>query len=374
MQKFNKLFPEASKKRQTDTQPSKTKSGINLYIDEISLRDSQSIVFNDDSLDVPMKLGVEIKVLKINPVDTDNVSQMSHLVLSMVTQQHGRVNLEGDVQLMAETRDVDITGNLVGIDLRPVGVYLKQGFGHRIKSGQLNADIKIIAKGGKLDGLFDLDFKHLKLKSLSKEEKEQTKKDLGIGLPLDLALDMLRDKDNSIKLKVPVTGDIDNFKLDPSDALYKATSKALTAAVINYYTPFGLVTLAEGIYDLATALHFEPINFDHGDSELGPDQLINLDKIVSMMTERPKIVVSICGFVNFADLDMITEQESIQLNDFDKGDQLDEDKQKRLLQLAENRSENVKVYLVEKGIDASRLVLCAPEYKNKGHSKVVISL
>jgi hypothetical protein len=48
-------------------------------------------------------------------------------------------------------------------------------------------------------------------------------------------------------LEIPVTGDLRNPDFDPTDATTKATSSAITTDVLNFYTPFRLVTLVDGL-------------------------------------------------------------------------------------------------------------------------------
>jgi len=155
------------------------------------------------------------------------------------------------------------------------------------------------------------------------------------------------------------------------------SAKAIKVAVINYYSTLGLLSVVKKAVDLATALRFEPINFSPADTRLNDAAQAYLDKVSSMLHERPGLHIVICGHVTNADRDKILPQteltgsadsaplpdtasdaievtETVKLSD----DQLD-----KLLQLARQRGEKTKEYLVtRKGIGADRLILCNPVY------------
>ena len=62
------------------------------------------------------------------------------------------------------------------------------------------------------------------------------------SLPLDTALELLRDSDGNIALSVPVSGDVDNPQFDYSDAINQAMLSAAKGAVLIYFQPLGLLS------------------------------------------------------------------------------------------------------------------------------------
>ncbi len=348
---------------------------MQFKIDALNFIESHPVVFVDETLKTPFKISAQIQVFSLQKIDTDKPGQSSTIQLHIVTDKHGSIELYGDVQLLAKARSMDINGKIMGLDLRPVGSYIESGLGHRIKSGQLNAQIKLQADKGKLNSVLNLDLKQFQLKESVKQEQETTDQEVvdeATALPLDTALNLLRDKDNSIKLEIPVTGDVSNPEFDPSDAIYKATSSAITSAVINYYTPFGLVTAVGGLIDLATALRFEPVVFAPATIELSSDQLAYLDNIFQLMTERPELHLSLCGYANREDVGVMAPDRLERLKD--QPLQPDEELMIQLLAMAVKRAEVVKVYLVSKGIAADRLILCEGEFDVEHIAGVEVSI
>ena len=288
--------------------------------------------------------------------------------------QHGKLKLEGDIQLLADVKEFNISGNAKGIDLRPVSSYLETSIGHKIKSGQLNTDIKLSALNGSINSLLDLNLKKLKLRPISEKEKAKLNKDLGLGMPLDAALNLLRDGDDNINIKLPITGDVNNPDFDPSDAIYTAMSKAITTTIINYYTPFGLVTVAGGLLDLATALRFEPLIFNANESNIISSHEANLTKVVQLMKQRPMLHLTLCGFSNIDDLSILSPTLYAETKDKPEKASLIDKVLPQLTTIASKRSENIKMYFIKNEIAADRLILCESEYQQDGIAGVEISL
>lgn len=343
---------------------------LRVMIGLVDVIDSRPISFVDDSLDAPFRVSATVKKFQLADIDTQRTDQSSRLFLDIVTSDHGTIKLEGDTSLFGDKRSFNIQGRVDGLDLRPVGAYVQTGIGHRIKSGQLNAKLTLVAKADQLDSLLDLDLIHFKLKSLPPGEKE--KADEATGLPLSTALNLLRDRDKSIHLKIPVTGDLSNPDFDPSNAINKAVSKAMTAAIINYYTPFGLVSVVEGLYNLATALRFEPVLFEPGSVAVDDTAKAYLDKMTKLMNQRPGINLSVCGFANAEDAKTFApDLADAQIKNTSS---LTPALQTQVAALANQRATAVKDYLIEQGVAADRLILCDGEYAFDAQAGVLLSI
>ncbi len=326
-----------------------------------------SLLFVDNSLSQPFKVNINHITLTANHIDNSKPEQAIDIRFHATYNQHGVIDLQGAVQPFGKTRSFDIDSKLTGIDLRSMSAYTRDAIGHSIKSGQLDAKLKLRAAQDKLDSMLDLSLHHFEFKALSKQDAE--KLDAAFGFPLNTSLRLLKDRDNSIRLSIPVTGDLNNPDFDPQDAINKALSKAITAAVINYYTPYGLVVAADALFSLATALRFDPAEFEPGSAVLSDEQGEALQKIASLMQQRPGVRLTLCGYSNAQDLKQLYPD----IKSLDAP--LSDEQRQTLLQLADKRAQAVKQALVSNQVDASRLVLCEPEYDKDGDlARVEISI
>ncbi|HKI74326.1 MAG TPA: DUF748 domain-containing protein [Pseudomonadales bacterium] len=372
----SELLPTASKSEASAQPPA---APFEFKLASLHVTKSNPVRFSDESLSSPFEMSATVDDLSVTGIDTAHPDQPSDVHLQAAAGKYGSIELGGTAQLVSKQKTFDVKGDVKGLDLRPVSAYIEHALGYRIKSGLLNAGLKLAATSGKLDSKIDLDLRHFQLKAPTNPGKETADPD--IGVPLGAALNLLRDSDDSIHLSVPVTGDVNSPVFDPSDAIRKAVAKAISVAVVNYYTPFGMLSVAKGLFNLATALRFEPALFNPGTADMTMASVKQLDKLQTMMTQRPALQLSLCGFANQGDLTAITPkqpQQPQQGSETGKANSASAapapDALKKLHALAQLREDAVKGRLVKQGIGADRLVECEPEFKPDGVAGVSISI
>lgn len=391
---FEKWLPQKNKQDQkqessekTVNQPGEKKGAtktetepFNFSFDEFVFKTKQHFMFVDNSLKEPFVSDIHNVDFKLTRLDSKTPDKMSHALLALSIGEHGSFKLEADVSPLSDRPNIKGTGEISGVDLRVLAPFTKEHVGHHVKSGQLDSDLKINVNKGVIDSNLALVLHHFELKPLSKKEADELNSDF--GFPLSASLSLLRDRDNAIRLDIPVGGDVENPDFDPKDAIVKASSKAITSAVLHYYSPFGLVFAAKGLFNLATALKFEPVLYDAGEDKLLAAPKDQLDKLASLMTDRPGVHLTLCGISNIDDKNKLFP-EPVKAKTQTEGKTPEQTKVKplskesvaALKQLAESRSSSIKNYLVnEKKIKASRLVECAPEYVPEKISGVEISI
>ncbi|MDH3630580.1 MAG: DUF748 domain-containing protein [Gammaproteobacteria bacterium] len=343
---------------------------FSFAIARLSYLTDKSLEYQDLSLEKPFAANLNSIKLTIENLDSRNPEQESPLQYSAKYAEHGLINIDGNITPLDKKQSFDLSGRIEGLDLRDLSPFTASTIGHNIKSGQLDADLKLKADNNVLTSEIDLILHQFNLKALSAADQEKI--DASFGFPLNTSLSLLKDRDNRIELNIPITGDLQNPDFDPSDAITKATSSAITAAVLNYYTPFGLITVVDGLFSLATALKFEPVEFASGASDITQVDNASLDKIIALMQDRPGIVVTLCAFTNSTDrVLLVPETAEIAADDL----KLEDEQVAKLTELGETRAAAVKDLLVKAQIDAARLVLCASEHvEGEGLAGVEISI
>jgi len=134
-------------------------------------------------------------------------------------------------------------------------------------------------------------------------------------------------------------------------------------------------------FNLATALSFDPLYFETINVELNNEHKNQLESLVTMLTERPKIKLVVCGHSTLEDrfkLFPIDEKlrkriDNIELNDNGEAisiesllPSLSKDELSKLNTLAIQRGENVRDFLTKnKSIDSTRIIMCNPKYENE---------
>ena len=355
-------LPVFSTGKQQDTNPvkGKTNKSLSFTINKIVVNGSSKASFVDKTVEPDFKESLSDIKLSLVDINSANPEVKSTLSASIKVSEYGQVNIEGTVQPFADKITVDLKQDIKHIDMANYNVYGKTFIGHKIHSGQMDIKQKIKIKDGYLDTESTVTLNKLKVESLQGEEAKKYKSDLGI--PLSTALSLLRDKNNNIKLTIPVTGDMHAPDFSLNDVVSTVTSKAIKEAIINYYTPFGLVKLLGGVVDLATGLSFDPVVFVAGKSDLDKQGVDYLNSLSKLLSERPHLQLTFCGHPARSDILSRYNPEDVGLNNGDEKKPLKlTDKQTgELLVLLKTRMDNMKKYMVkELKVNPGQVLLCS---------------
>ena len=364
------LAPVSKQESDRTAEANQGNDSFHYAIEKINYQTDKAIEYRDNSLQPALTVDLSKIRFSLLGLDSSRPDQDSQISYSAHYGEHGKIALEGTARPLLQKISFNLKGDIKGLDLRNISAIAREAMGHAIKSGQLDAELKLQAEKNELNSELDLSLYHFELKAISAVDQEKI--DADFGFPLNASLSLLRDSDNTIRLKIPVTGDLANPDLDVNDAITKVTSEAITAAIINYYTPFGLVSVVGGLIDLASALSFEPVVFNVASDSLDNAANDNLDELIKLMNERPGVHLTLCALTNSADRQaLLPDTAGVSADEL----KLTAEQQSSLLALGENRSRNVKQYLVGRKIGASRLIICNAEHREgEGLSGVDISI
>lgn len=357
----NKTSKKIDNANKTDTTSTRDTT---VSLKELLITSDKEFLYIDNSTKPTMEIGLQSLSLAIKNLDSTRPDNDSPIHLAATTTRHSTIKIDGTARPLAEKVSFNLDGELKGFDLRNASPAVNKAIGHIIKSGQLDAELKLLAAEGQLDSKIALSLYQFHIKARSKEDA--AKLDASLGMPLNQTLVLLRDKDDSIHLDIPITGDINNPNFNPMDAIVKATTKAATVTLITFYTPYGLIYAGGNVlFDLATAMNFDPIAFTAGSAELSGDNKQQLENLSKLLTEKPGIRLTLCGATNQQDAFVLYPELKKQQNDKNKEQLTLSDEQVTALnQLATQRQINTKNLLItENNISHDRLILCEPEHK-----------
>jgi hypothetical protein len=329
-------------------------SGYPFSLDGITMTGQSRVQFVDRSVQPAVELTLSPLNLTVGTIDSSRPDSETNLALDSGIGEFTTLGFEGTARPLA--RDVALRGEgqIRSLDLVELDGYSRRNTGYRIDSGTLRADLDIDLGNGRLDSLARLKIFNLELVRLRAEEKDEFSQELGVPLPT--ALDLLRDKENTITLDVPLEGELDNLRAGIGDALRVVMNKGLQAgikaAATAYFAPLWPALAASKLLEAASNLSFQPVEFVPGDAALGADQTAYLDQMQSMLLDRPKLSVTVCGRAVGADQAALfpgTDPAA-----------LTQEQSAALVELARERNRAVKTRLVGAGVEASRVVTCAP--------------
>jgi len=184
-----------------------------------------------------------------------------------------------------------------------------------------------------------------------------------LGMPLNAALNLVRDKDDNIRLEnITIKGNLGDPEVSARQLINKAISKALLAGSMTYFKfalqPYGAALMAaEMIGKQAGKIRLEPLKMTPGLAEVDAAHVDYIDRIADMMNQRPQVHLMICGEAS-------SSADVPQAADPATGESGPEtpvapvNHSPMLTALADERASTVKRILFDRGLASDRLLIC----------------
>ena len=364
---------QPAKEPQAETEKETAGKEFGINIREITVKDSSTIRFTDKTVSPTFKSELNIASLKITDIDSNKPDQPIAINLDGKLNNYASLVIKGSVKPFKEQPGIDLKIDLDNQNMVNLSPYVIASTGYLVRSGQLDVNSKIVINDGNIDAKNTFFVKKLKL-----EEADTTvvKENAGsIGMPLDKALGMLRDKNDNIKLEVPITGKLDEVEIGTGQIINTALKKATTAGMKTYllyaFQPYGAMIIAgQAVGKRAGKITLDPVIYEAGESDLTSKQKDYLNKLGKVMQDRPKIDVQICAFSTAADLSIRKESAEEKYTG-----ELSQSQINKSLELGQVRQKAIKDFLISKfKINDGRLILCAPEYDKSKDAKPRVEL
>lgn len=342
-------------------------TGMGFSIALVSMGHKSAVRLVDEKVSPPYELTLNIEEAQIRNIDSKKPGLKSAFTLSGGLARYTKVSLSGAARPFAKKFFLEYRGGIENFDLPPLTPYASEILGYKLTSGHMDAEINGKIEAGGINGTNDLLLKNLTVSPSGSGAVENVMKEL--SMPLDAFLSLLRDGDNNIHIKVPVSGDAAAPEFSFKDAINRAVLRGIRKSGISYlkyyFQPYGsFITIGEYALKAAGAvarIRLDPVFFPPGGILIAESQTGYLDRVAGLMKERPGIVIKICG---------IAVRDEAAANG-GEGKAADE----ALSALASIRAGLVKDYLVEKhAIDPGRLFLCNPEIEGEKGSKPRVEL
>ena len=341
-----------------------------LRIDRVRLSGKNRFTFDDQTVKPPFRHTITITEGELKHIDTTKPEQITTVMLKGKDDFYTKFSVDGNTKPFASQLAIDLKAKLSDFDMPPASPYMAQLLGYRITTGQVDSDVTMKIESNEMKGEVVLHMNQLQLEpeDPARIEESQSK----MTLPLNTALSLLRDSDDNIKLKLPISGKMDDPKFDINDIINTALGKSLKMASVSYLKlllqPYGsLITVLQMAGKAAGHIQLDPVKFAPGSAELSSEAKPYLEKI-SKLLEKPGIHMQLCGFSTVDDLTVMTKG---------KEKVIPPAGHPALESLAKQRAENIKSILVNThGVQPKQLFICHPELdrSDKGNARVEISI
>ncbi|MBY0114097.1 MAG: DUF748 domain-containing protein [Phycisphaerales bacterium] len=250
-----------------------------VAIDRFELKGS-SIDLTDSSTVPPTVIAAEEITVTAAPFSTAG-GVISDVSVAAKVNNSGRFALAGTLDAFKDSPAANVKVELTTIPLPPYSGPTGRFLGYQMAEGRMTTRIPIQIADNQMKGEIDFAFDRLKL-------GERVKSLDAIDAPLELGLALLRDSNDQIKSKIPISGDISDPKFSLSGVIWQAFTGLLVKAAT---APFQILGAIFGGNDT----DLSQIAFAPGSAELTPEAISSLDILAKGMSERPGIKLRVRG-------------------------------------------------------------------------------
>ncbi|MGB5492189.1 MAG: DUF748 domain-containing protein [Woeseiaceae bacterium] len=259
--------------------------------------------FEDRSVTPPVKFGLTRLDLGVSNINSASSEPMS--VLLTTGNDNMQLNLEGTINAFAEVPAVNLMATLSGLELPRFSAYVP---GYNVETGRFSSESTLSIVGEVLDLQNAVLIERLALSGKAAQGNEILGQ--GMAMPLDVALNMLRDSEDRIALALPVTGSLSDPSFDSTDIIRTIMQNAIQNAAMSYVTnmlqPLGTLLLVRDLASQAAAPRFAPLEMATGEASLSPASREYLSKIGDLLTQRPRLQLNLCGIATEVDRETLT--------------------------------------------------------------------
>jgi hypothetical protein len=198
-------------------------------------------------------------------------------------EKHIPLKISGTINPSPKTLFVDLTASFHDLDLSPMTPYAAKYAGYTIEKGKLSIDVKYLVNDKKLDSQ-NLIFLDQFTFGDRVESPDAT------GLPVRLAVALLRDRNGQIKLDIPVSGSIDDPQFSIGRVILKIIVNLITKAATS---PFSLLS---SLFGGGEELGY--VEFDYGASQIEGPNMKKIETLAKALYERPSLKLDVEGRVD----------------------------------------------------------------------------
>jgi hypothetical protein len=342
---------------------------LRIQLAGVKILADSSVTYLDRSVRPEAELELRDFEFSLGAVDSAQPDVDTPFRLAAAQGRYAKLSFDGSTRPFALQTYLDGKGTIADINMIRLDGYVRRGVGYRVESGTLSADLSVALDGRMLDSSAALTIRKLAIDPLDASEQDEFSTELGV--PLGTALALLEDDQETIRLTVPLKGDLADLSVGVGDAIRIVMRKGLMAgmrtAATTYFAPLWPALAATKLFSAASALRFQEVEFAVNSAELSGERLTYVHNMAALLAKRPKVSMTLCGRTVAADVRALSPAGAAALSD----------EQRQLLEnLADARALVIKDALVDQGIESARLVTCTPEFRpeDEGPPRVVFGV
>lgn len=205
---------------------------------------------------------------------------LAQLQLDGLAQGTAQLNIEGQINPLAQPLALDVRARVSDLDLSPLTPYAIKYAGHGIEKGKLSMDVRYqVQADGQLTAT-----NQLVLNQLTFSDPVEG---APASLPVRLAVALLADSNGVIDLNLPISGSLNDPQFRLAPVIFKIIGNIIRKAVT---APFSLLVGA-----FSSADDKSDITFNAGRATLDTQAQVNLQQLAKAMKSKSQLKLTLIG-------------------------------------------------------------------------------
>ncbi|MDY0185058.1 MAG: DUF748 domain-containing protein [Desulfuromonadaceae bacterium] len=274
-------------------------------LDSFQIDGNSYIRVTDASVTPEMVLHLNELNFSLKQLNSAEVQTLNPFNLNTKLGRFSTLQVEGAMSVLSSAPAGSVKTNLHGFPMYSVAPYVENAIGSRIEKGELDFNVSANIEDNQLKLKSQADLRSFTFGPMTEEQQEQISSNL--GMPISLAMALLRDKNGDIHLDIPVTGDLASPDIAIGPIVRKALLGAIQETVKLALKPLGILSGAGKLIGIGADLKLPPVLF--APAETTPaDAGAALKPLGELLATRPQLRVVLQAPLTQADSEAIHAQ------------------------------------------------------------------
>ncbi|MEN8190472.1 MAG: DUF748 domain-containing protein [Thermodesulfobacteriota bacterium] len=355
-----KKSPDKKDEEKKDDKAEKKATPLPVKIAQVTVSGKSGFKFTDESIAKTFMTLFAIEKLQVDDIDLNKTEQPFTFVLNGNFDKYSPLTVTGKSAPLGTDVMAELQASLQNLSMLHISPYAIEAIGTFFPNGTLDYKADLKMGDGKLDMTNNLILRELESETLNGELADKLNNQLPISL--DLVLGILSQRDGTIDLNVPLSGELSDISIGLSDIIITAVGKAVTVTVTPYlaYSALGpagvLAFVGAKVGQKLIDTELPVIEFEPGVRQLNDEQKKTLTEIGQVIEKAEEKKYRICAKVSPRELKQLSDDKEANQAAF-KNEAI----RKELFRLGEHRARRVQSYLMENHhIIEERLAICNP--------------
>jgi hypothetical protein len=235
------------------------------------------------------RLAVVVKNLRNAP------DARADLTVQGIVGAAGAIDLRGQVAPFGEPFYLDVAGELRDFAVPRANPYLRHFIDWVAGSGRLTTKVHYRVVGDQLEASNDIIVERLNVERASTAQADKK-----IGIPLGLAVAIMKDTRGDIRLSVPVGGSLSAPEFSFGDAIATAFKNVMAKLVTAPFRAIGKIFQKDG--EAVEGVAINPVVFEPGSASLTPDIQKQLQRVADFLRASPQVKLTLQPITSERDL------------------------------------------------------------------------